>query len=92
MNLVSSSICNQSSDRTGSGSLILGGEGFAMTLSDVFSTLRGVPISLRLVTTGIAYLKRRIAFISANHFVLVVLFFGGAEEKYNEDKVIGGNK
>jgi hypothetical protein len=51
-----------------------------------------VPISLRLVTTGIAYLKRRIAFISANHFVLVVLFFGGAEEKYNEDKVIGGNK
>jgi hypothetical protein len=40
---------------------------------------------------GIAYLKRRIAIISANHFVLIVIFFGGAEEKDNEYKVIGGN-
>jgi hypothetical protein len=51
-----------------------------------------VPITLRLVTTGIAYLKRRIAFISANHLVLLVLFFGGTEEQDNKDKVIGGNK
>jgi len=30
--------------------------------------------------------------ISANHFVLIVFFFGATEEKNNEDKVIGRNK
>jgi hypothetical protein len=30
--------------------------------------------------------------ISANHFALVVFFFGATEEKDNEDKVIGRNK
>jgi hypothetical protein len=30
--------------------------------------------------------------VSANHFVLVVLFFGATKEKDNEDEVIGGNK